>query len=82
MSKFLKILCFQSMNDFGVVWGCPFSQKILNSNLLLERVVQGVGSAVNKLNDQIGMVAAVRSIADSLGLPAVVSSPSETAVAQ
>ncbi|KAJ7559259.1 hypothetical protein O6H91_04G076100 [Diphasiastrum complanatum] len=28
----------------------------------------GVGSAVNKLNDQIAMVAAVRSIADALGL--------------
>ncbi|OAE19657.1 hypothetical protein AXG93_1847s1180 [Marchantia polymorpha subsp. ruderalis] len=30
----------------------------------------GIGSAVNKLNDQLAMIAAVRSIADSLGLPA------------
>lgn len=41
---------------------------------------------MNKLNDQIGMVAAVRSIADSLGLPSQtsVSSPSgaSSAVAQ
>lgn len=29
----------------------------------------GVGSAVNKLNDQVAMIAAVRSIADALGLP-------------
>eukprot|EP00897_Mesotaenium_endlicherianum_P005756 jgi/Mesen1/5208/ME000258S04296 len=29
----------------------------------------GVGSAINKLNDEIAMVAAVRSIADSMGLP-------------
>lgn len=30
---------------------------------------QGVGSAVNKLNDLIAMIAEVRSIADALGLP-------------
>ncbi|CAM6102873.1 unnamed protein product [Calypogeia fissa] len=29
----------------------------------------GIGSAVNRLNDQLEMIAAVRSIADSLGLP-------------
>ncbi|CAM9779663.1 unnamed protein product, partial [Sphacelaria rigidula] len=29
----------------------------------------GVGSAVNKLNSEIGMVAVVRAIASSMGLP-------------
>ncbi|KAJ0971682.1 hypothetical protein J5N97_019641 [Dioscorea zingiberensis] len=37
----------------------------------------GVGSAVNKLNDLIAMIAEVRSIADSLGLP--ISNVSEEA---
>lgn len=30
--------------------------------------MQGVGSAVNKLNDVVAMIAEVRSIADSLGI--------------
>lgn len=31
---------------------------------------QGVGSAVNKLNDVVAMIAEVRNIADSLGISA------------
>lgn len=30
--------------------------------------MQGVGSAINKLNDVVAMIAEVRSIADSLGI--------------
>jgi hypothetical protein len=52
-----------------------------NSNLQLGLLVQGVGSAVNRLNDQVGMVAAVRSIADSLGLPSRTTVSSSTSVA-
>jgi hypothetical protein len=31
--------------------------------------LQGVGSAVNKLNDVVAMIAEVRSIAQAMGLP-------------
>ncbi|KAG6552366.1 hypothetical protein Mapa_006220 [Marchantia paleacea] len=41
----------------------------------------GIGSAVNKLNDQLAMIAAVRSIADSLGLPARSNIPLSSMVA-
>jgi hypothetical protein len=41
----------------------------------------GVGSAVNKLNDQLAMVAAVRSIADALSLRSGSHASSVSAVA-
>ncbi|CAM9193365.1 unnamed protein product [Discosporangium mesarthrocarpum] len=42
----------------------------------------GVGSAVNKLNSEVMMVAVVRSIATSMGLPSPASSSAELAVEQ